>query len=91
MNITHFGHACVLVELDGIRTLIDPGAYSEGFEELDGLDLVLITHEHPDHVDPERLAIVLGRNPSAQLVTVAGVAATLPDSLEVRLVEAGET
>ena len=91
MNITHFGHACVLVELDGIRTLFDPGAYSEGFEEVDDLDLVLITHEHPDHVDPDRLTALLERNPSAQLVTIAGVAATLPDSLAVTLVEPGQT
>jgi L-ascorbate metabolism protein UlaG (beta-lactamase superfamily) len=51
MNITHFGHACVLVEMDGIRTLIDPGAYATGFEDVVDLDLVLATHEHRDHVD----------------------------------------
>jgi L-ascorbate metabolism protein UlaG (beta-lactamase superfamily) len=45
IRITHYGHACVLAELAGrTRVLFDPGTYSAGFEELTGLDAVLITH-----------------------------------------------
>jgi L-ascorbate metabolism protein UlaG (beta-lactamase superfamily) len=52
---THYRHACVPAELpDGTRLLFDPGTYSAGFENLAGLDAVLITHEHPDH-DIERV------------------------------------
>jgi L-ascorbate metabolism protein UlaG (beta-lactamase superfamily) len=91
MNITHFGHACVLVEMDGIRTLIDSGAYSTEFEDVVDLDLVLTTHEHRDHVDPERLAALLERNPAAQLVTIAAVAAALPNALAVTIIEPAHT
>lgn len=67
MQLTHLGHACVLVETDHARLLIDPGTMSQ-FEGVEELDAVLITHQHPDHVDPERLAALLSANPRAQLV-----------------------
>ena len=59
MRVTHFGHSCLLVETGGARVLIDPGTLSHGFEELVDLDAVLITHAHPDHVDVERLPLLL--------------------------------
>jgi L-ascorbate metabolism protein UlaG (beta-lactamase superfamily) len=72
MRITHYGHACVLAELpDGARILFDPGTYSAGFEDLTGLDAILITHEHPDHHDRERLPRLAAANPGAAVVTVA--------------------
>jgi L-ascorbate metabolism protein UlaG (beta-lactamase superfamily) len=72
MRITHYGHACVLAELpDGTRILFDPGTYSAGFEELTGLDAILITHEHPDHHDTERVPRLAGANPGAAVVTAA--------------------
>jgi L-ascorbate metabolism protein UlaG (beta-lactamase superfamily) len=70
--LTHYGHACVLAELpDGTRILFDPGTYSAGFEDLAGLDTVLITHEHPDHHDTQRQARLATANPGARVVTVA--------------------
>lgn len=68
MQIVHFGHACVLVETGSARLLIDPGSFSGGFEELTGLDAILVTHQHPDHLDLERLPALLERNPEAALV-----------------------
>lgn len=68
MQLTHFGHSCVLVELDGTRLLFDPGTYSDGFTELTGLDGVLITHQHPDHVDVDALPQLLANNPAARLI-----------------------
>jgi L-ascorbate metabolism protein UlaG (beta-lactamase superfamily) len=55
------------------RILFDPGTYSADFEELTGLDAVLITHEHPDHHDAERLARLAAANPQARVVTVADI------------------
>jgi L-ascorbate metabolism protein UlaG (beta-lactamase superfamily) len=72
VRLTHYGHACVLAELpDQTRVLFDPGTYSAGFEDLQGLDAILITHEHPDHHDADRLPPLVNANPDAQLVTVA--------------------
>lgn len=65
MRLTKFDHACVLIEDGEARVLIDPGAYTPGFETLTGLTGVLITHQHADHLDPERIGALLNANPDA--------------------------
>ncbi|MCU1537743.1 MAG: Zn-dependent hydrolase [Humibacillus sp.] len=67
--MTHLGHACLLVESAGRRLLIDPGNLSSGYDELTGLDAVLVTHNHPDHFDPSRVARLLRANPAAVVHT----------------------
>lgn len=67
MQITHFGHSCILVELDGTTVLFDPGNFSHGFTGLTGLDAILITHQHRDHVDVATLPDLVAGNPDAQL------------------------
>jgi len=67
MLLTKFTHACVRIT-DGDRALvIDPGSFSEVETALDGVSAVLITHEHPDHVDAERLAAVAASNPDLRI------------------------
>lgn len=73
MKITKYGHACLLVEEKGVRILIDPGNYSTGQNEAKNIDIVLITHEHLDHIDPPGLKIILANNPRAKVVTNASV------------------
>lgn len=65
MQITHLGHACVLVETAGVRILIDPGNFSDAWHQLTGLDAILATHQHPDHFDPDHAASLLAANPDA--------------------------
>lgn len=65
MRFTHLQHSCVLVDHDGTRVLFDPGTFSAGFEDLTGLDAILVTHQHPDHADPARLPALVAANPGA--------------------------
>ena len=91
MRITKFGHACLLVEEGDGRLLLDPGVFSTGFEELTGLTAVLITHQHPDHVEADKLPALLERNPEAVLHSDEGTAAQLADrGLPVRVVHDGD-
>ncbi|MDI5943191.1 MBL fold metallo-hydrolase, partial [Micromonospora sp. DH15] len=50
MQLTKYAHSCLRVEHDGGVLVVDPGVFSDP-GALDGADAVLITHEHPDHVD----------------------------------------
>lgn len=92
MQLTHLGHACLLVEMAGARLLIDPGGWSpRAFDQRD-LDAVLVTHQHPDHVDPDRLPDLLAASPDAVLVTDPGAAELLARSgIDARILRGGET
>src|SRR6185437_6105156 len=67
MLLTKYSHSCVRI-VDGDRRLaIDPGTFSEVETALDELDAVLITHQHPDHVDADRLAVAARANPDLHI------------------------
>ncbi|HEX7302389.1 MBL fold metallo-hydrolase [Lentzea sp.] len=87
MQLVHFGHACVLLESGSTRILIDPGTFSAGFEDLTDLDAVLVTHQHFDHIDSERLPALLEANPRAQLVVDEG---TAPDVENATIARPGD-
>ncbi|WP_290050514.1 MBL fold metallo-hydrolase [Amycolatopsis solani] len=74
MRIVHFGHACLLLETGSERILIDPGAFSTGFEGERELSAVLVTHQHFDHLDVEKLPKILEANPDAKLIVDPGSA-----------------
>jgi L-ascorbate metabolism protein UlaG (beta-lactamase superfamily) len=71
MRLTKFGHACVRLDVDGGSVVIDPGTYSPDVD-LDGVADVLVTHEHADHLDVDRV-----KGLDAPIWTNAGVASQL--------------
>ena len=75
MRITHLGHAAVLLETDAARVLIDPGNFSDGWHGLADLDAVLVTHRHPDHLDPQHLPPLLAANAGAKVIVEPSIAA----------------
>ncbi|MBB5870392.1 L-ascorbate metabolism protein UlaG (beta-lactamase superfamily) [Allocatelliglobosispora scoriae] len=72
MKVTKFEHSCVRVERDGAVLVIDPGPWASP-AALDGVDAVLITHEHFDHLDVEKLADTLARRPTVTVHAHASV------------------
>src|SRR5512135_746026 len=72
MRITKHSHACVRLD-DGDRSLlIDPGIWADpGVYE--GVDDVLLTHEHMDHVDVEALTALAARRSSLRVHAPAPV------------------
>ena len=52
MKITKYPQSCLLIETKGKKILIDPGALKykeEYFNVWNSVDIILITHKHPDH------------------------------------------
>jgi L-ascorbate metabolism protein UlaG (beta-lactamase superfamily) len=94
MQLTHFGHSCLLASFkdaggDETTVLFDPGNFSHGFEGITGLSAILITHQHPDHADVERLPALLEANPQAALYCDPMTAAQLGGAWTA--VNAGDT
>jgi L-ascorbate metabolism protein UlaG (beta-lactamase superfamily) len=92
MKITKLGHCCLLIEEQGVRILTDPGNYSTSQNDIKDLDLVLITHEHPDHLHIESLKQVLVNNPNVPIITNTAVGKIL-DNYKVgyRILENGNS
>jgi len=91
VRLTKYGHSCLLVEQADARLLIDPGSLSRGFEELRDLSAVLITHQHPDHVDLDRIEGLLRHNAAADVFSDRATAEQLrARGLPARAVRSGE-
>jgi hypothetical protein len=76
MELTKHGHACVVLSEGDRRIVIDPGAFTDP-AALEGASAVLITHEHADHFEPQRLGAALDADPALEVWTNASVAARL--------------
>ncbi len=79
MLLTHLGHACLLVDAANVRILIDPGAFAGDFLALDDLAAVVITHQHPDHLDVGRIGELVRRHPDATVFADPGSRQVLAD------------
>lgn len=58
MKITKFPQSCLLIEAKGKKILVDPGnlKYKEEYFDIwNNVDIILITHKHPDHCNTEIL------------------------------------
>jgi L-ascorbate metabolism protein UlaG (beta-lactamase superfamily) len=71
LKLTKYTHACVRLEKDGKVLLVDPGSFAED-AAFEGVDAILVTHEHQDHLDVDRVKGI-----DAPIWTNAGVAGQL--------------
>ncbi len=72
MNITKFGHCCLLIKEGSALILTDPGNYND-VPEISDLDAILLTHEHGDHVHIESIKRLRALNPDVVIITHDGV------------------
>ena len=74
MELTKHGRACVVVSDGDRRLVLDPGGFTDP-AVLEGASAVLVTHEHADHVVPDRLRAALEADPALEVWTNPSVAA----------------
>jgi L-ascorbate metabolism protein UlaG (beta-lactamase superfamily) len=80
MKITKIGHCCLLIEIDGKRILTDPGAFTVADHVLHDIDIVLISHEHADHLHTDSLKELLRLNPRALIYCNSAVGRLLSEA-----------
>ena len=80
MKIKKLGHCCLIIEENGKRIMTDPGSYTiEEQKKEKNIDLIIISHEHGDHLHIESLQEVIKNNPNVKIITNAGVGKLLDE------------
>ena len=92
MRLTKLGHSCVRLEKDGATLVIDPGGWSDAASALAGAGAVLITHDHPDHLNADAVRAAMAADPALELWANASVSEQFRDfGARVHAVDHGDT
>jgi len=73
MKITKIGHCCLLIQYKNVSIITDPGNLSFIPKDIKEIELILITHEHADHLHLESLKEILSTNSRARIITNSSV------------------
>ena len=65
MKVTKYEHACLVLELNGEKVIIDPGFYTRPIEGETNVKAIVITHKHDDHCFEQQIDRILKNNPGA--------------------------
>lgn len=82
LSITFLGHASLLVVFNRKNIFVDPFGQVADYSGLPKADVIICTHEHRDHLDPQALASI--RTPGTKLVLNPAGAAEVTDSIAMR-------
>jgi L-ascorbate metabolism protein UlaG (beta-lactamase superfamily) len=58
LSITFLGHASLLIVFNGKNIFVDPFSQVADYTSLPKADIIICTHEHRDHLDPQALALI---------------------------------
>lgn len=57
VSLVFIKHGSIAIDVDGYMVYVDPVTiYGNDFSKLPKADLILVTHEHHDHLDPQAIA-----------------------------------
>ena len=79
LEITFLGHASLTMTFEGKTIQVDPYGDVADYSSLAKADLVLVTHEHFDHLDPKALKAVL--KPGTVIIGSKSCAPKLPGAI----------
>lgn len=94
MRVYKYIHSCLLVEEGEDQILFDPGIFSfiEGKvqpETFKDVSTVILTHQHPDHVDMSALKDILAKSGASVLTNAEGQKALAKENIEAKVLEEG--
>ena len=72
LKITFIGHGTLMMEWSGKVIHVDPVMQMADYGKLPKADLILITHDHPDHLDAKAIELTTKPDKTVLLLTAAG-------------------
>jgi L-ascorbate metabolism protein UlaG (beta-lactamase superfamily) len=82
LSITFLGHASLLIIFNGKNIFIDPFGEVADYSNLPKADIVISTHEHFDHLDPNALKAI--RTPTTVIILNPAGARQTGDGIAMR-------
>jgi L-ascorbate metabolism protein UlaG (beta-lactamase superfamily) len=79
LEITFLGHGTLMMTFEGKTIHVDPYGEVADYATLPKADLVLVTHEHSDHLDPKALQAIL--KPGTTVIVSKSCAGKSPNAL----------
>lgn len=89
MKLTKYGHACIALEEQGKKLIVDPGGFTDSFGDTSNVAAVVVTHVHGDHLGVKHLETIVAANPDVKIFTTPEVVTEWGDS-HAQAVQAGE-
>jgi L-ascorbate metabolism protein UlaG (beta-lactamase superfamily) len=82
MKIKKLGHCCFVLDINGVKIMTDPSNFDYGGDSVSERDiaLIIITHEHADHLHIDTLKEVMKNNPNASIITNTSVGNLLDEA-----------
>jgi L-ascorbate metabolism protein UlaG (beta-lactamase superfamily) len=71
LTVTPLNHGSIMLKINGKVIVVDPYENKIDYSKLAKADLILITHDHPDHLDMNAIAKI--RKPETQFIASTSV------------------
>lgn len=82
LKITFIGHGTLMFTFGGKTIHVDPMSREADYTKLPKADVILVTHEHSDHLDAAAIAAI--REKETTVILTAKCAATVPDGIAMK-------